>query len=504
MGVKSPSTFGSKEAAMEEMQSMSVSRGDPASRSHNVLSEYREGLEHVDAERTRFNEVLLDRFIEDVYEDAFGGAVREYNAEQVAKGRPGRQISDYLAKIKASKQEKFAYELVIQIGNRDTNPASDEECRRISAEILRAVFERIRDEFPQFEIVNASIHMDEATPHLHIQYVPVAIGGKRGLSKKNSHSQAMKQMGYHDSGEVNERLFAILQEEAAKRGIQRIDLDTHRKHEDVRTFKAMASAIRAGEYPYENDPAFIVALGSEVEVAGETANVLLEAKDALEDAQKMVAEFADQAERLPPDQIRAEAMELSRQLGERAGYVGGVRRAVAGWAKEVVAAIRAIPLDWRKYIVNPVMPWLKEAREKVKDGMAALWESVRHASREGEEEREDLLREVGATWLDMAKNFGKPVYPSYREAFRNVVLQYYRAYEIAPDAGRIAHIIAEAGIWDATEEDMRRSLEVDFNSVLRFPLAEERPDPGAVRSAAQDESRASAMGQNVQRPHLGR
>lgn len=48
---------------------------------------------------------------------------------------------------------------------------------------------------PNFYVFNAVLHMDEATPHLHIDYIPVG-HYKRGQDTQNGIAQALKEMGY--------------------------------------------------------------------------------------------------------------------------------------------------------------------------------------------------------------------------------------------------------------------------------------------------------------------
>lgn len=46
-----------------------------------------------------------------------------------------------------------------------------------------------------FHVFNAVLHMDEATPHLHIDYIPIR-HYKRGVDTQNGIAQALKEMGY--------------------------------------------------------------------------------------------------------------------------------------------------------------------------------------------------------------------------------------------------------------------------------------------------------------------
>lgn len=45
-------------------------------------------------------------------------------------------------------------------------------------------------------VFSAHLHMDEATPHLHIDFVPYTTGNKRGLETKNSMKGALERLGF--------------------------------------------------------------------------------------------------------------------------------------------------------------------------------------------------------------------------------------------------------------------------------------------------------------------
>lgn len=187
-----------------KQQSMSVSYGAPGGKAHNVEYEYRTGLSNVNPNRTQANEVLVNRDLVEVYEKLFGNAVLEHN-EKVAVSHPERAYGSgtakgtYLDSIRAGKREKASYELVAQIGNMDTNPADEAGCRFVSAEVYKRFLALFQERFPHFEITTAAIHVDEATPHIHVEYVPwTDAPTKRGLSVRNSHRGAMEPVGQEE------------------------------------------------------------------------------------------------------------------------------------------------------------------------------------------------------------------------------------------------------------------------------------------------------------------
>ena len=67
-----------------------------------------------------------------------------------------------------------------------------------SKKILENYLENFQKRNPNLVPYNAVIHMDEATPHLHLNVVPVAHlkNVKRGLAVKPSLDRALEEEGY--------------------------------------------------------------------------------------------------------------------------------------------------------------------------------------------------------------------------------------------------------------------------------------------------------------------
>ena len=94
-------------------------------------------------------------------------------------------IDNYYDKIRTGKQEKLFYEAIFQIGNKeDTNVKRNygELVKQILDEFMRGFQERN----PNLYVFSAHLHMDEETPHLHIDFIPYTTGSKRGLEKTDS------------------------------------------------------------------------------------------------------------------------------------------------------------------------------------------------------------------------------------------------------------------------------------------------------------------------------
>ena len=153
--------------------------------------------DNIDVSKSSENIILVDKDIKQAYREIFGEALEQYNAKQK---RADRKIEDYCDHIKKSKNgEKLFYEDVVQWGSKEDfqKPETRERAKEALVQYVKGFEERN----PNLKLVGAYIHMDEASPHLHLDYIPVAQGYTRGLETRNSLDKAMKQMGYQPEKE---------------------------------------------------------------------------------------------------------------------------------------------------------------------------------------------------------------------------------------------------------------------------------------------------------------
>lgn len=154
--------------------------------------------ENIDQNLTEQNITIVDKNIREAYQEIFGEALQEYNQKQK---RADRKIEDYYEHISKSKNgEKLFYEDVLQWGKKEdfqNNP----ELKETAKECLKEYAESFEKRNPNLKLIGAYIHMDEASPHLHLDYVPVAHGYSRGLKTRNSLDKAMKEMGFQPEKE---------------------------------------------------------------------------------------------------------------------------------------------------------------------------------------------------------------------------------------------------------------------------------------------------------------
>ena len=147
---------------------------------------------NVDGERSCRNIDYCNEPIQQVYHALFDDALERYNSKQT---RADRRIVNYYEKIRSGKQEKPFHEVILQIGNKDDMSATGEHAE-LSRDILDEYYQGFQQRNPSLRVFSAHLHMDEATPHLHIDFVPFITGSSRGLDTRVSLKQALAALGF--------------------------------------------------------------------------------------------------------------------------------------------------------------------------------------------------------------------------------------------------------------------------------------------------------------------
>ena len=261
-------------------------------------------------ERTAWNRVYIQEPLKDAYEKCFGQALRDYNA---AQKRKDRQKDDYLKEIENSgNKEKTFYENIVQIGKKTDTPVADEngvltEEAKAAVEVLDRYAKTFQERNPNLYLFNCVMHLDEATPHLHIDYIPVAHGYKNGMKTRNSLTKAFQQMGFakavsrkkNETVAWQEREREYLTELCREQGIEIEVLGVQRDNLSLPEYKA---AMR------------------ELEQLEQQAEVLDSQNEALEkqndDLAQRTSELAVQAQEMEAhnNELLMQAQELTEQI----------------------------------------------------------------------------------------------------------------------------------------------------------------------------------------------
>ena len=205
---------------------------------------------NTDPERSCLNVEYCNENIKDVYHELFDEALARYNEKQT---RSDRRIDDYYEKIRSGKQEKPFHEIILQIGDKD-NMGAKTENGQLAAKVLDKYMQDFQRRNPTLRVFSAYLHMDEASPHLHIDFVPYTTGSKRGLDTRVSLKQALAALGFKGGTrretELNqwvayekEQLAAVMLEH----GIEWEKKGTHEKHLSVLDFEKKERAKEVAE-----------------------------------------------------------------------------------------------------------------------------------------------------------------------------------------------------------------------------------------------------------------
>ena len=196
--------------------------------------------ENVDSSRTPLNVEYRNEDIRAVYHELFDDALARYNEKQTRKDR---MIDDYYEKIRTGKQEKLFEELIIQIGNKDDMNATSEN-GQLARQMLDEYMQSFQQRNPTLRVFSAHLHMDEATPHLHIDFIPFTTSSKRGLETRVSLKKALEALGFAGGTKSHTELNQWIESEKqalasimARHDIEWEQKGTHEEHLSVLDYK---------------------------------------------------------------------------------------------------------------------------------------------------------------------------------------------------------------------------------------------------------------------------
>ena len=258
--------------------------------------------ENVDSSRTPLNVEYRNEDIRAVYHELFDDALARYNEKQTRKDRI---IDDYYEKIRTGKQEKLFEELIIQIGNKDDMNASSEN-GQLARQMLDEYMQSFQQRNPTLRVFSAHLHMDEATPHLHIDFVPFTTGSKRGLETRVSLKKALEALGFTGGTKSHTELNQWIESEKqalasimARHDIEWEQKGTHEEHLSVLDYKKQERSKEVAALENQIDT-----LQEQTAVAATTLSEKQEQLDdiapILKNTEKFVRKY-DDPERLLPE-----------------------------------------------------------------------------------------------------------------------------------------------------------------------------------------------------------
>lgn len=241
---KSVSTFLKKkgEVLMDSL-SVSFTLGKASTpNTVNLSHNNREFLaKNIDVSQVKNNVIFKQEDVEDAYHKLFDDAVEEYNSKQKQKCR---RITNYYDDVCKNKRTEAFYEAIVQFGDVDTASCYSvmgDECRKMLCEYM----ENFQKRNPNLYVFNAVLHMDETTPHLHIDFIPFYTKPRAtGLQKGVSMKAALSEQGLTSSNKKENNLVAFEEQERSamekilnSHGIEREIKHAYHDHMTVDEYK---------------------------------------------------------------------------------------------------------------------------------------------------------------------------------------------------------------------------------------------------------------------------
>ena len=302
--------------------------------------------DNIDDSRTKNNITLIHEDIKQVYHKLFDKALDEYNAKQKRKDR---QIKSYYEKISRSKQEKLFYEVIVQIGNKDDTGVGS-SAAEVATWVLKNYVKMFQLRNPQLYVIGAYIHLDEETPHLHLNFIPWVSSCKSGLETKTSLKAALDTRGFASEGNGNTEWKQWAEAEKddialimRRYGIDWKKKDTHNKHLSVLDYKkqerekevaALEEEIEGEQVVLELKEERIESLEKEIEnkrvsFREEQSEAQKKLDDTIAENQKLQSEITDL--RIKNSELRLEYYESVDKLTDKQKEIEVAQKEADKW-----------------------------------------------------------------------------------------------------------------------------------------------------------------------------
>ena len=163
--------------------------------------------EEIDLSLSKYNITIagtknITKDIKEFYKKEFAEATYKYNQKQEDERR---KIVDYLEKLSSDNKSNIAVEMIFQVGNIEDWKNINLEDKKKTVEIFKKAIPILEEK--GIKTVNASLHLDETSPHLHLIAVPVIEKQKRGLSKQVSQNKVITKEAIKEIRSKVEKVF---------------------------------------------------------------------------------------------------------------------------------------------------------------------------------------------------------------------------------------------------------------------------------------------------------
>ena len=163
--------------------------------------------EQIDLSLSQYNITLvgsknITEDIKEFYKKEFAEVTYKYNQNQPDERR---KIVDYLEKLSNDNKSNIAVEIIFQVGDIEDWKNINLEDKKKTVEIFKKAIPILEDK--GIKTVNASLHLDETSPHLHLIAVPVIENQKRSLEKQVSQKKVITKEVIKEIRSKTEKVF---------------------------------------------------------------------------------------------------------------------------------------------------------------------------------------------------------------------------------------------------------------------------------------------------------
>ena len=446
--------------------------------------------ENVDQDRVDLNICYCDENIKDVYRQLFDEAVERYNVGK----RKDRQITNYYEKIRQGKQEKLFHEVIFQIGNCEDMAVGTPE-GNLAVKVLDQYMQDFQKRNPNLRVFSCYLHQDEATPHLHIDFVPYVTDWKgKGMDTKVSMKQALKSLGFQGGTKRDTELNQwinhekkVLAEIAKQHGIEWEQKGTHEEHLDVYNFKKKERKKEVQELEQEKE--YLIteneALTLQIAEGRYDIKILKEEKERTikekETAEKQAEETEKQLKNLEErrGQLQPIIDNVSRKLREcqklvpELPEVGTLERAVAYRDKKIKPLFNQM-----KGIIAGLVAQVQELSEEV-ESWKSKYQKEKHSCETVKRNLQELQQENQYLYRE-------------REDLQAISNRY----------DRVERVLGTDIVEEAVQQDIQREREIEEhrrkerssgNSILELVKREKRKSMMQEQQQGSDKKRYRGM-----------
>lgn len=301
---------------------------------HNTDKKVREKQDHIDAAKIKDNIILVNTPFKKFVEETFTDALEQFNQYQIKARHPERQKT---MKQLIEEAREGTYEVLAQVGDENTYNElkaiyGEAKTNELYVNLLKDYADNFQKDNPSLRVFCAAIHLDEKTPHLHIDALPCGnkvYGRKEPVSILSIGMEpAMRECGFERSksdkyGENPVQKWLVKQHEVSYQFFKE-EVENKYKVKDLWVLPCEESNSRHKETSQYRQEEAKAAKGKELVnnlLNGEdqirTAKAIIENADAIKQAK--MSELKEESKKVAKD--RASLKRVKNEIQERSALL---------------------------------------------------------------------------------------------------------------------------------------------------------------------------------------